>query len=441
MEIRDAGTLSLLNTFESPSDHGPQLRFSPDSRFLTRFGGVGLVTWDLQTGGSVGVDTILPKGMRLGRRNFSSTYSTDGKILAAVYSKEGFGNPDTFIATHDSSTTHPRLYGVPERRLIPPIWTHGEFLRFATLEPGSITIQEVEFTLARTPEVVESLPAPDKFPDAGSLLESLFLPTMSRLAMASESSLLVWDARDSKTLLKTQSFYPSRMSFSSNGRFFAYQDLYDVHVWKESPAGYVLHQELAVYLRTGPFLSPNGESIIASLSSTIHLWHTKDPILSGGSIPTAEKYTSHLEFSPHEAFAAFARYWGTKVIILDLRSGDPQLEIDTVEEVVCMGITESSIVVVSRDSTSAWDLATGTTTAVTQDRDRIVWPYPSPPAGDPSPHRISVSPDLSRVAMVGRGPSVSLEIYDLFTGRCLASAALGTGVSKSLPTPDGFKDH
>ena len=227
VEIRDAVTLSLLNTFESPSGFSSQLSFSPDSRFLTRFGRVDLVTWDLQTGDLVGIGAILPKGLDAKNSKFSSTYSTDGKMVAAVYLEYpdwcllNFRDLNTFIATHDPSTTHAHLYRIPEGRLIPPIWTHGKFLRFATLEPRHITIREVEFTLTQTPEVVEFLPVPDETADVGQSIETLFLPTLSRLAVAFECELFVWDARNSKFLLEIEAYCPTRISFSSDGCFFA----------------------------------------------------------------------------------------------------------------------------------------------------------------------------------------------------------------------------
>ena len=439
VEIRDAVTLSLLNTFKSPPNPRlSQVRFSPDSRCLTRFNRADLITWDLQTGGPVGVGAILPEGLETDNRNPSSTYSPDGKMLAAVYLQYSDGNPknpNTFIATHDSSTTHAHLYRIPEGRLIPPIWTHGEFLRFATLEPGYITIWEAEFTLTQTPKVVESLPTPDKIAD-GKLWETLFLPTLSRLAMVFNRELLVWDARDSKLLLKTPTLDPNGMSFSSDGRFFACRDDHDVRVWKESPTGYVLHQDLEFSPDSGPFLSPNGESIIASFHSTIHLWHTKNTNLSGDPfLDSKKKPPFRLEFSPHHASAAFWRNGETRVTILDLQSGDPQLEIDVVKEVGCLGITESSVAVVSRNGVSAWDLATGAATVGIRDRAPFVQPYPSPSGPFRSLNFISVSPDLSRVATTGRNllsRIVSLEIHDTFTGRWLASAVLDTGVLKLL---------
>ena len=444
VEIRDAVTLSLLNTFNlSPSELSSQLSFSPDSRLLTYFNKADIVTWDLQTGGLIGGGAILPEGLYSDCSNFSSAYSTDRRMLATVYTD--WSGPNAFIATHDSSTTHAHLYRVPRKHLISPIWTHGEFLRFATLEPGHITIREVEFTLTRTPKVVESLPAPEKIAKAGKPEESLFLPTLSRLAMAFKRKLLVWDARNSKLLLEIETFCPSEISFSSDGRFFAYIDYNHARVWKESPTGYVLHQNLGFHSLQELSLSPNGESITASASSTTHLWHTKNPVLPGDFTKYSKNYPFFLEFSPHEASAAFGRYNETAVTILDLQSGDQQLEIDVVDNVDCLRITEGSIFVVSsfRNSVSTWDFATKTTTAVTRDRNRIVRLDPSPFGVHRSYPHISVSPDLSRIATAGwiyESSSYILEIYDAVTGRYLASAALSTGVSKSPPTPDGATD-
>jgi hypothetical protein len=85
--------------------------------------------------------------------------------------------------------------------------------------------------------------------------------------------------------------------------FFACAIGQELHVWKDSPTGYILHQKLAV---TGesprPFLSPNGESIIITAGSTIHLLPTKDPILSLSSVPTpsVDGHNFILAFSPDE---------------------------------------------------------------------------------------------------------------------------------------------
>ena len=271
VEIRDAATLNLLSTFKSPLIYGCRtLNFSPDGRFLAQSDHSGLVSWDLQTGCPVATPS---QGLHVELRDIPCVYSTDGKMLAAVYHPyvEGLhsGSTDrlsldeeypekdrgevstdggsvneccTFIATHDLSTTRTRLYHASEGYIIPPIWTHGESLRFAAVEEGHITIWEAAFTSIDTPEVVEAFPVPHEVMD-GRLL---FLPTRSRLAITSTYTVSIWDLKASRFLLNSEHFNSSSlMSFSLDGRFFACgPDTQGFYVWKESPTGYTLHRNL-----------------------------------------------------------------------------------------------------------------------------------------------------------------------------------------------------
>ena len=184
VEIRDAITLNLLSTFECPPN--PQtlaLRFSPDGRFFTQSYRKSMVTWDLQTGISVTVGP--PEGLyaKEACMRFSLTYSVDGKMLAGEYWVEG--SMGTCIATHDLSTTHTHVYRVSEGHVASPIWTQGEFLRFATVKSGYITIWQVDFTFTHPPELVEHLPAPDELIGGEAIADYLFLPTVSGLPLNS----------------------------------------------------------------------------------------------------------------------------------------------------------------------------------------------------------------------------------------------------------------
>ena len=442
VEIRDAVTLNLITSFGFPPGRGVLwVSFSPDSRFLTQFSHKDLVTWNPQTGDSAG--TISHEGLLAEHSDLSSTYSMGGKVLAVVYLDQSRKN--TFVATYDLSTgrrTH--LHPVPEGRILSPIWTHGEFLRFATLKSGHITIWQAEFTLTHTPQVVESLPGPGEIANA-AFERSLFLPTLSRLAVALEDALLVWDARDSKILLKTSPFPSARMSFSSDGRFFAHTSTGgQVHVWKESPGGYTLHQTLAFSASreyTVPLLSPDGESVVICLLSTIHLWHTKDPIVSSGPTPVADQRDFILGFSQNGAAAALGRYGRNTVTILDLQSGDQQLTIDMGVKVEGLGMTGGAIVVVGEGKIATWNLVAGNSSANTEDNVRITRFDLSPPSRGQSFSHMSISPDLSHIVTLGRGTkprSTDLEIYDTSTGRCLASTTVqDVYMVGSWFTPDG----
>ena len=238
-----------------------------------------------------------------------------------------------------------------------PLWTHGEYLRFATVKPGAIAIWEVGFTSKHTLAEIESLPAPDNIVSG----QCLFLPTRSRIAFIFQEAVVVWDTRDSKTLLDfVDDNRPVGLSFSSDGRFFACGTTgREIHLWKESPTGYVLHQKLVYSIldlsRFGGeddtavvLLSPNGESIIASKRPETQLWRTTDPVISLSSVPTQPVTETRfiLDFSQDESLAAVARLEDNIATIIDLRSGDTRLIIDVGTSIWGLRATGNTIVVV-----------------------------------------------------------------------------------------------
>ena len=449
----DGVTLNRLHTFAMPSqylDDGKWrlLSFSPDGHCLTLIGGGELIGWDLQTGGPLG---IIPSGLE--RKStlfaFSSTYSEDGNVVAAAYSTwnsdvsnhktfdnhNTFDNHDTFIRTYDLSGTEPGPCCTPEGRIIEPIWTHGECIRFVTINPGSVTVLEVGFTLKNPPVEVESLPISDKVVDGKRFL---FLPALSRLAFALKNTIQVWDAKAAKLLLKSES--PSSPhsadhpigSFSSDGRFFVHGEInkltqdYLTRVWKESPAGYVLHQTLQVIdspLPIEPRLSPSGESISTSPNRrTFHLWHTRDQDPSLPSISASDTHGNNfiLAFSPSESLAAFARWGGNVVTVFNPLTGDFRLAVNTEMSVVCVGMTGSALIVAGANKIVAWDLPSGDCAFNDGVRTTILHRR----RGTAFVH-VSISPDFSRIAVLSESNyKTYLQIYDMSTGRCLTSTGL-----------------
>ena len=298
------------------------------------------------------------------------------------------------------------------------------------MKQGYITIWEAELTLTQTPEVVELLPAPDEITDIGTRRELLFLPMLSRLAIALRNTLLVWSARDSKFLLKVSPSHSVGMSFSSDGRFFAclLEHTREVHVWKESLVGYILHQKLAFPAFENvavPLLSPNGESIVIPLFSSIHLWHTKDRVTSSSPTVVVSQRKFLLDISTSGESAGFVRCGRDTVIIIDLQSGNPRLTIDTEMGVECLGMNGSTIVVACKKKIVVWDLVAGNARVGIKDSARITM-FGSPPS---RPKRqifsMLLSPNHTHVAMVGveeKTVSPCLDLYDAFgTGRWLAA--------------------
>jgi len=196
-----------------------------------------------------------------------------------------------------------------------------------------------------------------------------FLPTSYRLAFTSGdiimSRILVWDFRTSKCLLHYTgaSLYP-KMSFSSNGQFFACSGPgFDVHLWKESPTGYILHK---IFTSTaghpGQLLSQDGESVVTFHGPTIRLWRTKRFATSPSGIWTRPpQSTGHfvLEFSPDGMLVAVAMLRDNTVTVHNLKSGVPRLVIDTGMEVFGLGVIGNTIVVIGDEKVMTWDIPAG----------------------------------------------------------------------------------
>ena len=472
IEVLDAVTLARLGSFKCP-ERTLWLSFSPDSRSLTHFShcDCGITAWDLQTGGRISAIPLTPNTSSW---YFSSTYSMDGKTVA-IACRDLRNTAVTIISAYNLlSGTHAYSYRVSEGRVVAPIWTHGEFIRFVTLKPGSITVWEVGFTSMQTLAEVESLPAPDDispddiipnhvapdenvqihFADRINSKNPLFLPARPRLAFILREAVIVWDARESKILLNfVGNGQPGGVSFSSDGRFFACGSAIGqgIHLWKESPTGYVLHRKFVSSISgevasifigredTIPFLSPNGESIITSKYSETQLWRTTDPITPLPRVPTqfAERTAFLLGFSPDKLLVATARLGDNVVTIIDLKSGNPRLVVDTSMKICGLGVTRNTVIVVGYGKIVTWDLpagdhALGVGANIDDSIRTVVFNHSAPPPT--TLHSASISPDFNYI-VITREASDGLDIYDISTGKHL----VGTTVSGHMPwfTQDG----
>ncbi|KAF9646640.1 hypothetical protein BDM02DRAFT_2987686 [Thelephora ganbajun] len=390
------------------------------------------MSWDLQTGGLVGAIELEDI-----RTCLSVTYSVCGTMFATLF----HSGPAFVISVHNV------LFGMHiysrsvDGRPLNEIWTHGEYLRFATMESGSITTWEVGFASPHTPTRVESLPVPDGFDPSR---EYRFHPTSSRLAFTIEESVLVWDARDSKFLLKStdvNGHVVVSMSFSPNGRSFVCGiGNLGIYLWKESPTGFTPHRKLVSHTRDSqPLLSPNGESIVAFGGLAIQLWRTMDSVtpLPDVSTPTFQRSeTAFISgFSSDELLAAVARMEDEMVVVLDLKSGIARLTVDTGMKVYGMRVAGSIIVIVGDGKIVTWNLLAGSDVLnpkvnVNDSVLTTTFNYPPfPPwVSRPTP---SVSPDLRHMAMMGwdRGSgNHRLYLYDVPTGQYLASAPAMRGI-------------
>jgi WD40 repeat protein len=408
MDILDSVTFQRLQTLDFPEDIPTENRalvFSPNSRVLTCSSGgyrggsdreLFVVNWDLQTGVVAG--TIRWRGPEqhvVGEP--SITYSADGKMVGVFYWHPQRANTPSIFICDIASNKYLRSHSLDGATLLSnKIWTHGEYLRFATADKATITIWEVGFVSGGTPTEVETLPIdPTMFTHIENMehiqlhtppCDLLHTPPCDLLhthpcdllptrpcqlptrpcklliAITFEDNVLVWDARKSKRLLccADTSFRP-RMSFSSDGRFFACSTSGpDIYLWKESPTGYALHDVLgprATY--PNPLLSQKGESIVAFSGRTIWLWCINSSTARPSSIPTQAPQLIEnfiLDFSPDGMLAIVAMRKNNTVTILDLKSGVPQLQIDTGMEVYGLRVVGKIITVIGDRTVATWNL-------------------------------------------------------------------------------------
>jgi hypothetical protein len=179
---------------------------------------------------------------------------------------------------------------------------------------------------------------------------------------------MIWEAQESKSLLHhTDTNFCPRMTFSSDGRFFACSTAgSEVYLWKESPTGYILHGILTPSTRRiTPLLSPNGEYILTHAfdSPVARLWHTKSLATTSSSAVSQTPQPIEnfvLEFLPDRSLAAVVRQKDDTVTVLDLESGLPQLTIDAGMEVYGITVVGDIIAVIGQEKAITWNLPGGT---------------------------------------------------------------------------------
>ena len=427
VEILDAVALGRLNIF--PLDRGnmtQHLSFSPDTRLITWFGESPgkIISWDVQTG--VLVSTIIPVGLGYSY-HISTTYSTCGTMV-------GICSPSTGISTISTynvlSGKHMYSHSVVGPNLV-KIWTHGKYLRYIALNPGSLTIWEAGFASIHPLTEVKSLPIPDNFyPKHTHHIH----PTLCRLSFIIDGRVIIWDAQCSKYLLDFADIkLPVGPSFSSDGHLFGCGTWgSEFYLWKESPTGYILHQKFRSNTESARLcISPDGELALTFGGLVIQLWHTADPNTPLPSISTQvsqkDERSPLLGFSPDKTLAVVTWREDKTVTVLDLKSGIPRLMIDTGMGVYGLGVAGDTIVVVGDKRVVAWNLpARDCVSDLRVDIGDSVWAttFDELPDGTP-PLKLfaSVSPDLQYTVFMEIDTSKTvgsmLHLYDVLTGQHL----------------------
>jgi WD40 repeat protein len=425
--VLDAVTLGPLYTMHSLEDitHPTDLVFSPHGSLLSSYfeNGKCIVSWDLQTGGLI--SSIWTK-----TKFTSMSYSRCGVMLG------GLSIEPAIIIYNVLSGTHLFSHLV-HQSVAKPIWTCGEYLQFATVELGSITLQQIGFTSNNGPIKVGSLPTPDNFsPDKLALL-----PGISRLAFIIEGKVVVWDPQYHKVLLDSMDVKnPIDMSFSPDGCFFMCgTGGPEFYLWKESSHGYLPHQKLvASTSKTKPDISPDGESIISPNGESIispdgksiisfggpnlQLWQTKTPTSFTEASPGTREFI--VGFSPDESMLAITKWLSKTVTILSLKSGNTQLVIEMDTEIYGMRIMGDKVIIVGNGKICTWGLPSGDNALVAENNiDNSIQTTPFKPLSPSTQRRASISPDLNYIALTDFENGGDISIYSIHTGEELVFAS------------------
>lgn len=425
VQILDAVTLKQLKFLQSLNPPKPPRgrscfpTFSPDSRTLTDFGGDSrlLTCWDLQTGVPVCKIIERPAGYIC-----STTYSECGTMLGILFRDERNYDIPFAIGTYNSHSGTPICYHPIEGSAVHRIWACDGCVQFATLDAWFITIWEVRFTSTDPPTQVRSLPTPHDFNPWGRFL---FHPTPPRLAFGVKQTLFVWDVYHSKFLLEYTDFESGTQAFSSDGHFLiCMAGVGEIYIWEELPTGYTLYQKLEFNKQRVDqlFLSPNGQSVVVSNSSTIQLLHTKDSTTSAPRVvPQLVDHNKHsiLVFSQDGSLAVTTQVHSNTVTVLNLRSGLPCLNIDTGMPVYGVGVTRTVVAAVCDSKVITWnipieDCVYNTNVDINDSVQTISFHYP----GDEKLYFASISPDFNHFVITAGG----LRLYDMSTGKLLGGS-------------------
>ena len=451
--LLDAATFKQLKSFtlsytllSLPSSYcDPLFAFSLNSQLLTWSNPMSgeHVSWDLQTG--VPVSRIPIEWGSPNMCAHSTTYSVCGTMFGVLFMDGDTTAIGSYNILSSACMHHHPIKGM----VVDTIWTHGEYIKFATFVPGFITVWKVGFTSIGPATEVKSLPTPSNF-DLSKDIYYLFLPTCSQLAFILGGTIVIWDAQCSKLLLNARDVEcPINMNFSPDGCFFACGNFSrrEIYLWKESPTGYTLYQKFTSdgVPESKPILSPNGQSIVGCNPTFLQLWHTAGPTTPLSSVQTQTPLNTEnfiVRFSPDRSLVAAAQITDSVATVIDLKSGATRLTIDTGMEIYGLEVTVSTIIVVGDGQAITWDLPACDYTLnarinIDDGVQTAMFNYSAPLIKSPGAWSASVSPDFKHIAIgVHVTGGMGFDIYNMSTGRCTHTFSQNYGIAPWF-TPDG----
>ena len=318
-------------------------------------------------------------------------------------------------------------------------WAHRGSLRFATSSDTDeglvISIYELQTTSEPPLFMVDSFPTP---PYRG---EFSFSPVSFHASFVTKEEVVILNLRDQKNTFQTkagQHLYRPQGCFSPDGCFFACgTEGQEVHIWKNTPTGYVPWNTIVPRLPSNGFsFSASGTSILSWGPEGTQLLdqdnHLNPP--SPDKTVSAHRRRKHLvAYSSDSTRIATAQQEGSVIVILDPLSGTPRQSIDTNTQIRDIGIVDDTIHVMDAHGLISWHLEAAGTAWDIRDARRVAVELATHTRGG-DVERMVLSHNCSQIAF-NIGETVFL--YDVKAREIVDKRTMDDEVTDIQFSPDG----
>ena len=350
LEIREASTLEPLSTIRSTkvaTGFRSGLAYSPDGRSLAGCSDIGIVIWDIQTGGVVKKIECEVTGGGLGL-----VWSLDGMIIGTTSPRV---SETITVDTYNIASGAIQSSGTVQSRGGTLLWAHDKSFRVMAMvedrKGWTINIFEVGPTLTRV----------EQFPIRSHSSLGVFSPTTYRISAFvpgdsnNDRGILILDVRSSEVLLReTGSHWQD--SFSPDGTFFATSIVDRLVIWRYTSGRYTRWREFQ-QTATALQFSPTSSSILGCAYALLHIFHldySPAPLAVGSVVKTRSRPQD--TFSPDGTYIVTAYHGESTVTITNLDSQHPSTSqfIDTDLEISAIALTGNVLLVKGPDTVVAW---------------------------------------------------------------------------------------
>jgi len=339
VEIRNQLTLELITVLQ-PTENtshltGP-LTYSPDGRSIACAFNIAIIIWDIQTGG-------VAREIRSRANSISLAWSLDGQTICAIDSE---GQRNFIVHMYDVSSGTVSFPGTLQSGDNPHLWTVNESFRVMTTVRSRSRIDTIDiFEVGSTLTRIQSFS-----PLLSNAKNMSFSPTTHHISISDDSTLCIFDIRNSGCLLHTEGHFLSRC-FSPDGSLFAAYQNDVVWVWKYGSGRYTPCGELQCRGLSDPLLqfSPTPSSILC---------HSKDilQVLRLYGLPTSleTRHGQYVGLSHSGTRVATAHKMESIVTTTDLLAQTPPQSIDTDLAIEGLVLTGNVLLVTGSKQIVAW---------------------------------------------------------------------------------------